>query len=66
MHYARHDDDKPRVDGKPPRNEIKLPRSTILDVPDEAYFDGRIATRAVESLQRLKQNRKPFFVAVGF
>ena len=66
MHYARHDDDQPKIDGKPPGNEIKLPRSTIRDVPDEAYFDGRIATRAIESLQRLKKNRKPFFLAVGF
>ena len=66
MHYARHDDDKPRVEGKPPGNEIKLPRSTIRDVPDEAYFDGRIATRAIESLRGLKKNRKPFFLAVGF
>lgn len=36
------------------------------DVPDNAYPDGKIADRAVESLRNLAQNEKPFFLAVGF
>ena len=39
----------------------KLPHRTISDVPVEAYFDGRIANRAIKSLRRLKKNREPFF-----
>jgi iduronate 2-sulfatase len=35
-------------------------------VPDEAYFDGRVAARAVEALRRLKERDQPFFLAVGF
>ncbi|MCA1963217.1 MAG: sulfatase [Prosthecobacter sp.] len=34
--------------------------------PDEVYPDGQTATKAVETLQRLKAKAKPFFLAVGF
>ncbi|MBL9117780.1 MAG: sulfatase [Verrucomicrobiaceae bacterium] len=33
---------------------------------DEVYPDGQTATKAVETLQRLKADAKPFFLAVGF
>jgi iduronate 2-sulfatase len=33
-------------------------------VPDSAYPDGKIASRAIEQLRRLKE--QPFFLAVGF
>lgn len=44
------------------------------DVPDDAYLDGGIARRAIESLNTLAPNakatsekeRQPFFLAVGF
>ena len=36
------------------------------DEPDEAYPDGQTAAKAVETLQRLKADAKPFFLAVGF
>lgn len=37
------------------------------DVPDDAYADGRIATRALSRLATLKaQSDRPFFLAVGF
>ncbi len=36
------------------------------DVPDDAYFDGQIAARAIEELHRLKQTGRPFFLAAGF
>ncbi len=36
------------------------------DVPDEGYPDGRLATLAVETLAKLKQQSQPFFLGVGF
>ena len=36
------------------------------DAPDAEYPDAQIATKAIEDLQRLKDNDKPFFLAVGF
>jgi iduronate 2-sulfatase len=36
------------------------------DVPDDGYPDGRLAQLAVETLQKLKQDGQPFFLAVGF
>ena len=34
------------------------------DVPDDAYFDGRIANLAIDAIRGFKD--KPFFLAVGF
>ena len=36
------------------------------DVPDEAYFDGKTAARAIAELQASKKSGEPFFLAVGF
>ena len=36
------------------------------DVDDESYHDGKIALRAIEKLQQLKKQDKPFFLATGF
>lgn len=36
------------------------------DQPDEVYPDGQTATKAVETLRRLKAENKPFFLGVGF
>lgn len=33
-------------------------------VPDTAYEDGKVASRAVEQLRRLKNGTRPFFLAV--
>jgi len=38
----------------------------IADVPDEAYRDGQLAKLAIETLENLKQQARPFFLAVGF
>ena len=46
--------------GRPDRG----PAFEAADVPDNAYFDGLLADRAVEELRRLKD--RPFFLAVGF
>jgi len=40
------------------------PAWECADVPDEAYPDGVLATKAVETLRRVKD--RPFFLAVGF
>jgi len=37
-----------------------------VDVPDNAYADGRVATEAVRRLAELKLTGQPFFLAVGF
>lgn len=36
------------------------------DVPDNSYKDGKIAEKAIEKLQALKEDKKPFFMSVGF
>jgi iduronate 2-sulfatase len=64
MHYANHGQDQAQVAGELPPNLSAVPKTEIRDVPDEAYFDGRIAKLAVEALGRLKD--RPFFLAVGF
>jgi len=72
LHYANHGDDKPEVSGALPPNLATLcswnyGNTTICecrDVPDEAYYDGRVAAEAVRVLGEVKD--KPFFLAVGF
>lgn len=64
MHYNSHGNDKAVVEGNIPPDQSDVPKCEIRDVPDEAYFDGRVAKRAVEALREIKD--KPFFLAVGF
>jgi iduronate 2-sulfatase len=66
MHFASHSADQPQVDGPVPPDLAKSPRCQMRDVPDEAYFDGRIAARAIESLREAAARDTPFFLAVGF
>ncbi|WP_233216300.1 sulfatase-like hydrolase/transferase [Blastopirellula marina] len=47
----------------------KLPKGPSfqrVDVPDEAYLDGRIAAAAVKEIERQADLQQPFFLAVGF
>jgi iduronate 2-sulfatase len=48
----------------------ELPRGAAwesLDVLDEAYADGRVASHAINRLRKLSENPdQPFFMAVGF
>lgn len=37
-----------------------------LEVPDDAYADGRVANRAITRLEDLKKTEQPFFMAIGF
>jgi iduronate 2-sulfatase len=71
LHYANHGDDKPQMTGELPanfassiRNYGNTPLCECRDVPDEAYYDGRIAAEAVRVLGEIKD--QPFFLAVGF
>jgi iduronate 2-sulfatase len=75
LHYANHADDDVQVPGAPPPNlatttgGFGYPKNGICecrDVPDEAYYDGRVAAEAGRVLGELKQHKEPFFLAVGF
>lgn len=64
LHYANHGDDKPQVDGTLPPDFAKAPKCECRDVPDSAYYDGRVAQEAVRVFNDVKS--KSFFLAVGF
>ncbi|MCA9231566.1 MAG: sulfatase [Planctomycetales bacterium] len=64
MHYNSHYNDKPQVTGELPVDHATLSKTECREVADEAYFDGRIAQLAVESLRQMGD--KQFFLAVGF
>jgi len=66
MHYGTHGSDKAVVDDPVPPNLAKDRTTVCRDVPDEAYFDGRIAAKSVKALRKLKTLGQPFFLAVGF
>ena len=64
-HYAPHYSDwyiAGAVRGTPA--EVQGPPTQCEDVPDQTYFDGRIADAAVKALGELQN--EPFFLAVGF
>ncbi len=72
LHYANHGDDvaevagplPPNLSSPTPRMYGKVPLYECRDVPDEAYYDGRVAAEAVRVLGEIKD--EPFFLAVGF
>ncbi len=73
LHYANHGDDDAQVSGPLPPNLAQTTTGfgyaknglcECRDVPDEAYYDGRVAAEAVRVLAEVKE--KPFFLAVGF
>lgn len=66
MHFATHGSDKPQVEGPLPPNLANDAKCECRDVPDDAYFDGRIASLAIEALRQRKAAGQPFFLAVGF
>ena len=52
-----------------PRNQGKEKKQAAYeaaDVADEAYPDGMLANLAVETLEQLKRDGQPYFLAVGF
>jgi iduronate 2-sulfatase len=52
------------VDEPAPKNLSTAPRCERREVPDEAYYDGRVAAEAIRVLKEIKD--QPFFLAVGF
>ncbi|MFM9090655.1 MAG: sulfatase [Verrucomicrobiota bacterium] len=72
LHYATHGADAPQVEGPLPpnlasgggRQYTDVPLTECRDVPDEAYYDGRVAAEAVRVLREIRD--RPFFLAVGF
>ena len=73
LHYANHGDDDAQVKGELPPNLARITTGfgyakngicECRDVPDEAYYDGRVAAEAARVLGEVKD--KPFFLAVGF
>ena len=72
LHYANHGDDvamlkvspPPNVASPSPRKYTNVPLYECRDVPDEAYYDGRVANEAVRVMREVCQ--QPFFLAVGF
>jgi len=66
MHFATHGSDKPIVSGRLPPDLASDPKCECRDVPDTAYFDGRIADLSITALQERQAAGKPFFLAVGF
>ncbi len=45
---------------------VKANATENADVEDDFYYDGAQTTRAIELLQQLKSNEKPFFLSVGY
>ena len=66
MHFATHNSDTPQVEGELPPDLAPGKYCECRDVPDEAYRDGRIAAEAVKALREFKNDKRPFFLAVGF
>lgn len=68
MHFASHYADTPLTDGQRDWPPPLGPRQRLecLDVPDDAYFDGQVASAAVRTLGELAESPAPFFLAVGF
>jgi len=72
LHYANHGDDAPQTTAPLPENFATLttlsygagPMCEARDLPDEAYYDGRVAAEAVRVLAEIRD--QPFFLAVGF
>ena len=61
--------DKAQVEGELPPDLSDVPKCVIRDVPDEAYYDGRVAKLAVEALEELaakETGNQPWFLGVGF
>jgi iduronate 2-sulfatase len=71
LHYANHGEDTAQVEKLPKNHAMQYGRTygkvgiaECYDVPDEAYYDGRVANEAVKVLKEIKD--QPFFLAVGF
>lgn len=70
LHYNKHGADTPQMENPIPPNSAQethgWPGIENRDVPDNAYFDGRVSEKAIETLREVSENNTPFFLAVGF
>ena len=73
LHFANHGDDRPLFKGTLPPNLAQTTTGfgysgpgicECRDVPDDAYYDGRVADEAIRILNEVKSQQ--FFLAVGF
>lgn len=57
-----------RAQGKPQDliERLRGPATEIQEQPDEMNFDGRQTLDAIEKMQELAQQDKPFFLSVGY
>jgi iduronate 2-sulfatase len=52
--------------GQPGGPKVKQGPMQAVDAPDDAYFDGKIASAAIAALRRFAASGQPFFLGVGF
>lgn len=67
MHWGRHQPENPLVPpgvALPP-NLAHDPWCECRDLPDEAYYDGRVANLAIDALRGLAKKGESFFLGVG-
>ena len=63
------DDELKRLKALPEKERPKIVRGPPYEAanePDESYADAQTATKAIETLRRLKDANEPFFLGVGF
>ena len=64
--YQRPENQKLHAQRQKQNRRKRGPAWESADVPDNAYADGVLAEKAISTLQKLKQQDEPFFLAVGF
>ena len=64
--YTGHRDYQSAQNVKSFKKNRKGPAFEAVEVPDNAYYDGKITERAIAALNRLGKSEKPFFLALGF
>ena len=57
---------KRRNERHPNTGAIKSPAFEYADVNDDAYNDGKLTNFAIQTLEKLKNSKDPFFLAVGY
>ncbi|MCB0688012.1 MAG: sulfatase [Saprospiraceae bacterium] len=48
------------------RSRVRGPAFEYPDVEDSVYRDGKLALKGIQDLERLANDKKPFFLAIGF
>jgi arylsulfatase A-like enzyme len=63
---ANPEDDDAATKGQASKTKRRGSIVQSLDLPDDAYTDGKTAARTIEQLRQFKQSGQPFFIACGF